>query len=65
MCAVCLPLCLASILTCTLQTLPVCQATRCQFENSNEVGVFSNLTNAYCIVALGAAENFYRCDKPY
>lgn len=34
-------------------------ATRCQFENSNDVGVFSKLTNAYCIVALGGAENFY------
>ena len=35
-------------------------ATRCQFENSNEVGVFAKLTNAYCLVALGGAENFYR-----
>jgi len=35
-------------------------ATRCQFENSNDVGVFANLTNAYCLVALGASENFYR-----
>jgi translation initiation factor 6 len=34
-------------------------ATRCQFENSNDIGVFSKLTNAYCIVAPGAAENFY------
>lgn len=34
-------------------------ATRCQFENSNEVGVFAKLTNAYCLVALGGAENFY------
>lgn len=34
-------------------------AARCQFENSNDVGVFANLTNAYCVVALGAAENFY------
>jgi len=34
-------------------------ATRCQFENNNEVGVFSKLTNAFCIVALGGAENFY------
>jgi len=34
-------------------------ATRCQFENSNDVGVFAKLTNAYCIVALGGAENFY------
>jgi hypothetical protein len=34
-------------------------ATRCQFENSNDVGVFAKLTNAYCLVALGGAENFY------
>ncbi|KAL6776064.1 EIF6 [Auxenochlorella protothecoides x Auxenochlorella symbiontica] len=34
-------------------------ATRAQFENSNDVGVFARLTNAYCLVALGAAENFY------
>lgn len=33
--------------------------TRCQFENSNDVGVFAKLTNAYCLVALGGAENFY------
>ena len=25
------------------------------------VGVFSTLTNAYAIVAIGASENFYRC----
>ena len=24
-------------------------ATRCSFENSNEVGVFAALTNAYCL----------------
>ena len=30
-----------------------------QFENSNEVGVFSTLTNSYCLVAIGASENFY------
>mgnify|MGYP002139536323 CR=1 FL=1 len=35
-------------------------ASRCQFENSNDVGVFANLTSSYCITALGAAENFYR-----
>jgi len=29
------------------------------FENSNEVGVFSTLTNSYCLVALGASANFY------
>ncbi|CAK7568088.1 MAG: Eukaryotic translation initiation factor 6 [Sporothrix epigloea] len=34
-------------------------AVRAQFENSNEVGVFSTLTNAYALVAIGASENFY------
>eukprot|EP00736_Rhodelphis_marinus_P010947 Rmarinus@m.11022 len=34
-------------------------ATRLQFENSNEIGVFSMLTNKYCMVALGGSENFY------
>eukprot|EP01113_Clastostelium_recurvatum_P001155 TRINITY_DN1047_c0_g1_i2.p1 TRINITY_DN1047_c0_g1~~TRINITY_DN1047_c0_g1_i2.p1 ORF type:complete len:271 (-),score=43.07 TRINITY_DN1047_c0_g1_i2:13-741(-) len=28
-------------------------AVRTQFENSNEIGVFSKLTNAYCLVATG------------
>ena len=37
-----------------------CMATRCQFANSNEVGVFAKLTNAYCLVAQGGSENFYR-----
>ncbi len=32
---------------------------RCQFENSNDVGVFSKLTNSYCLVAIGGSENFY------
>lgn len=35
-------------------------AVRVQFENSNEVGVFSKLTNSYCLVAIGGSENFYR-----
>ena len=35
-------------------------AVRVQFENNNEVGVFSKLTNAYCLVAIGGSENFYR-----
>ncbi|XP_013602364.1 PREDICTED: eukaryotic translation initiation factor 6-2 isoform X1 [Brassica oleracea var. oleracea] len=35
-------------------------ATRLQFENNCEVGVFSKLTNAYCLVAIGGSENFYR-----
>lgn len=34
-------------------------AVRVQFENSNEIGVFSKLTNKYCLVAIGASENFY------
>lgn len=34
-------------------------ALRCQFENSNEIGVFSKLTNAYALLAMGASENFY------
>lgn len=27
-------------------------ATRCAFENSNEVGVFSALTNSYCLAGM-------------
>ncbi|KAJ2081000.1 Eukaryotic translation initiation factor 6 [Coemansia sp. RSA 988] len=34
-------------------------AVRAQFESSNEIGVFSKLTNSYCLVALGGSENFY------
>ncbi|XP_013780800.1 eukaryotic translation initiation factor 6-like [Limulus polyphemus] len=34
-------------------------AIRAQFENSNEIGVFSKLTNSYCLVAIGGSENFY------
>eukprot|EP01017_Pseudomicrothorax_dubius_P019712 TRINITY_DN2164_c0_g1_i22.p1 TRINITY_DN2164_c0_g1~~TRINITY_DN2164_c0_g1_i22.p1 ORF type:complete len:246 (+),score=50.71 TRINITY_DN2164_c0_g1_i22:79-816(+) len=34
-------------------------ANRCHFENSNDVGVFSKLTNSYCLVATGGSENFY------
>jgi len=34
-------------------------ATRTQFENSSEIGVFSKLTNSYCLVALGGSSNFY------
>ena len=34
-------------------------ATRVQFENSNEVGVFACLTNSYCLVCQGGSENFY------
>ncbi|KAJ1665169.1 Eukaryotic translation initiation factor 6 [Coemansia sp. RSA 1813] len=34
-------------------------SVRAQFENSNEIGVFSKLTNSYCLVAIGGSENFY------
>ncbi|XP_033626871.1 eukaryotic translation initiation factor 6 [Asterias rubens] len=34
-------------------------AVRAQFENSNEIGVFAKLTNAYCLAAIGASETFY------
>lgn len=34
-------------------------AVRAQFEGNNEIGVFSKLTNAYCLVAIGGSENFY------
>lgn len=34
-------------------------ANRVQYENSNDIGVFSKLTNAYCLVAAGGSYNFY------
>lgn len=34
-------------------------ATRSSFENSNEIGVFSALTNSYCLAGIGGSENFY------
>ena len=34
-------------------------AHRTQFENSNDIGVFSKLTSAYCLVSIGGSENFY------
>jgi len=33
--------------------------SRLQFENNNEIGVFSMLSSSYALVALGASENFY------
>ena len=35
-------------------------AIRAQFEGNNEIGVFSKLTNGYCLVGIGGSENFYR-----
>ncbi|TRY71941.1 hypothetical protein TCAL_13229 [Tigriopus californicus] len=32
---------------------------RTHFDNNAEVGVFSKLTNAYCLVGIGGSENFY------
>lgn len=34
-------------------------ALRVQYENNNEIGVFSKLTNKYCLVGIGAVETFY------
>lgn len=34
-------------------------AMRIQFENSNDIGVFAKLTNAYCLVSNAGSENFY------
>jgi translation initiation factor 6 len=34
-------------------------AVRAQFESSNEIGVFANLTNSFALVAIGGSENFY------
>ncbi|KAI2810552.1 hypothetical protein RDWZM_002500 [Blomia tropicalis] len=34
-------------------------ACRVQFEGNNDIGVFSKLTNSYCLVAIGGSENFY------
>ena len=30
-----------------------------QFEGNNDIGVFSKLTNKYCLVCTGGSENFY------
>jgi len=32
---------------------------RTHFENNNDIGVFSKLTNSYCLVAIGGSANFY------
>lgn len=34
-------------------------ALRTRFESSDDVGVFARITNAYCLVAAGASQNFY------
>lgn len=35
-------------------------ALRVDYEGSNDVGVFCRLTNSYCLVGVGATQNFYR-----
>ena len=34
-------------------------AYRTRYESSSEIGIFSVLTNTYCLVGLGGCENFY------
>jgi len=34
-------------------------AIRVRYENQSEIGVYARLTNSYCLVAKGAAENFF------
>ncbi|XP_064640700.1 eukaryotic translation initiation factor 6-like [Lineus longissimus] len=34
-------------------------AFRTMFQGNNEIGVFARLTNAYCLVGMGASQNFY------
>jgi len=34
-------------------------ATRTQFENSSDIGVFAKLTNSYCLTAVGGSHNFH------
>jgi len=34
-------------------------ATRCNFSNSTEIGVFSKLTNSYCLLGSGGSNGFY------
>ncbi|KZT67936.1 eukaryotic translation initiation factor 6 [Daedalea quercina L-15889] len=34
-------------------------ATRIQFENNSDIGVFSKLTNSYCLTAIQGSTNFY------
>ncbi len=38
---------------------PAMAVVRTHFENNNEVGVFSKLTNSYCLVGVGRSANFF------
>lgn len=35
-------------------------AIRVQYEGNNSIGVFTRLTNTYCLVPVGSTENYYR-----
>jgi translation initiation factor 6 (eIF-6) len=35
-------------------------AVRALYESSSDIGCFARLTNSYCLVGIGASENFYR-----
>lgn len=39
--------------------LIIIMASRIVFENSNEIGCFAKLTNAYCLVGSGGSDSFY------
>ena len=34
-------------------------AIRCDYENSNQIGTYSTLTNSYCLLGLSTSQNFY------
>lgn len=38
----------------------VIMAIRVQYEGNNSIGVFTRLTNTYCLVPVGSTENYYR-----
>jgi translation initiation factor 6 len=48
-----------SLKTNRIKNFSFSMATRAQFENSNDIGVFAKITNAYGLVAIGGSENFY------
>ncbi|XP_037801843.1 eukaryotic translation initiation factor 6-like [Penaeus monodon] len=56
---ICLPSAERSRTTCEELADSEDMAVRCQFEGSNEIGVFTRLTNAYCLTGVAATSNFY------
>jgi hypothetical protein len=45
--------------TCAFFWALKCDHLGLQFENSSDIGVFSKLTNTYCLVAVQGSTNFY------